>query len=110
MAEKSLTRRSLLTRASHLPLAVLALTALGACAREDKKRMVCVDPAALTATDKSARAESHYVETASDPTKTCQGCKYFEPDEGGGACGKCNIFQGPANAGGHCDSWSPRQA
>jgi High potential iron-sulfur protein len=61
----------------------------------------CADP-----TD-SLRASLHYAEMGPDAKATCAGCGFFEAD-GNKACGNCKIFNGPANAKGHCDSWSAK--
>jgi hypothetical protein len=61
----------------------------------------CADP-----TD-SLRASLHYAEMGPDATMVCGGCGFFEAD-GKNACGNCKIFNGPANAKGHCDSWSAK--
>jgi hypothetical protein len=56
--------------------------------------------------DASLRQSLHYVESGPDAAEQCKACSFFsEPD---GSCGKCAIFNGAANAGGHCDSWSAR--
>jgi hypothetical protein len=61
----------------------------------------CADP------EDSLRASLHYAEAAPDPQKTCGGCGFFTP-AAGSDCGNCKIFNGPANAKGHCDSWSAK--
>jgi hypothetical protein len=61
----------------------------------------CADPA------DSLRASLHYAEMGPDAKATCSTCGFFEAD-GDKACGSCKIFNGPANAKGHCDSWSAK--
>jgi hypothetical protein len=50
----------------------------------------------------------NYAEQSPDPQKTCSNCGFFSPDDGGGACGSCKIFNGPTNPKGHCDSWAAK--
>jgi hypothetical protein len=54
------------------------------------------------------RTSLHYVEAAESAQQTCAGCAFFTAPASG-ACGQCQIFNGPANAGGHCDSWSAKK-
>jgi hypothetical protein len=100
MAQSPLSRRALLSRAlvlapfcGVLPVAGRAFGAASVCESPD-------------ADDKSLRDSLHYVETSTDPGKTCAGCGLFAA--AGAGCGHCMIFNGPANPKGHCDSWSSR--
>ena len=67
---------------------------------------VCVDPAKMDNGAAALRTSLNYVETSPDPAKTCAACAFFTA--GTGACGSCQIFGGPANSKGHCDSWGPK--
>jgi len=109
MNDTVISRRALLGRGLHLPAAGAALWALSACDQQPKIE-ACAGPNNLTLSENSLRQASHYVEQAPDPAKTCAGCGFFTPDEAGGRCGKCEIFLGPVNAAGHCDSWAAKQA
>ena len=77
--------------------------ASGRTAAADK---VCADPAKLDDGQKSLRDSLNYVEQSTDPSKTCNGCSFFQT--AGEGCGTCQIFSGPANANGHCDSWGAK--
>lgn len=69
----------------------------------------CVDLDGLTASEQSLRKSMNYVEKAPNPANSCSGCSFFTAGEG--ACGTCEIFTGgPANSGGHCDSWAAKPA
>lgn len=67
---------------------------------------LCADPKAMDSGQQSLRASLNYTEMASDQTKVCSACAFFQPASDG--CGTCMIFSGPANPKGHCDSWSAK--
>ena len=77
-----------------------------ASARTAAADKVCADPAKLDDGQKSLRDSLNYVEQSPDPSKTCKDCGFFQPASDG--CGSCQIFSGPANANGRCDSWGPK--
>ena len=56
--------------------------------------------------DSSLRKSLHYVESSPNPDQHCSGCSFFSASQG--SCGRCMIFDGPANINGHCDSWAAR--
>lgn len=88
------SRRTLLRRAATLgALGVNAKLLAAACAVPG-------------ASDSAMRAELHYTEAGADPGKRCAACAFFSNLQG--ACGTCQILNGPANSEGHCDSWSVR--
>lgn len=96
---------TLFSRRGLLRSGLTAAAVLGAVrvAAADK---VCADPAQLDDGQKSLRASMNYVEKSSDPSKTCNVCGFFQP--AGDGCGTCQIFSGPANANGYCDSWGAK--
>jgi hypothetical protein len=108
MSDVRLSRRVLLERGLQLGVVGAAATALAACDQGEKKE-ACAGPNNLTLSENSLRKASNYVEEAPDPAKNCLGCGFFTPGEGGNPCGKCEIFLGPVNARGHCDSWALKQ-
>jgi hypothetical protein len=57
--------------------------------------------------DDSLREALNYTESSEKPEERCSGCAYLSEVNGG--CGKCQIFRGPANVNGRCDSWAPRE-
>ncbi|MDX2144552.1 MAG: high-potential iron-sulfur protein [Rhodospirillaceae bacterium] len=103
------SRRRLLTGGLEMSAATVAVAALAACDQGPKVE-ACAGPNNLTFSENSLRQASHYVEQAPDPAKNCTGCGFFTADPAGGRCGKCEIFLGPVNAAGHCDSWAARPA
>lgn len=107
--QNGVSRRALLSNMAAWPLAGAGVLALTACG-EQEKVVVCAGPNNLTFAENSLRQASHYVEKAPDPAKDCSKCGFFKPADGGGACGKCDIFQGPVNIAGHCDSFSVKAA
>ena len=102
----SWTRRRLLAEATKLALVLLPLGWGLGCRAGDS----CVDPDLLSTGQASLRSSFHFTERSPHgPEKECAGCNFFAAGSGGGvACGSCQIFQGPVQARGYCDSWSPR--
>jgi hypothetical protein len=104
MTEPLFSRRNLLRRSVELPLGLfLALRVTHASAGSGTS---CADPATMDGSQRSARDSLHYSENSADPAKTCSACGFFQP--AAPPCGSCMIFNGPANAKGHCDSWNPK--
>ena len=99
------SRRELIAGGAQISLTgVLAIATAGPKASAADKH--CADPGKMDGGQQSLRSSLHYVESFPDATKTCATCGFFQPGEGG--CGNCTIFTGPANQGGHCDSWSAK--
>jgi len=107
IGKNDLSRRTVLHRGLQLPAAGAALWALSAC-DQGESVAACAGPNNLTLSENSLRKASHYVEQAPDPAKNCTGCGFFTAGEGANPCGKCEIFLGPVNAKGHCDSWAAK--
>ena len=76
----------------------------------EQEDLVCAKPSALSEAEKQQRKLDNYTERSPDPGKTCSGCRFFTAGAGGAACGKCAIFNGPANPHGKCDDWAARPA
>jgi len=74
----------------------------------EKQDLACANPSALSAAENQQRKLDNYTEKSLDPSKTCSGCRFFTTGAGPTACGKCEIFNGPANPKGRCDDWAPR--
>jgi hypothetical protein len=70
-----------------------------------KKHLVCADPNALSQADNRQRELDNYTERSPDPSKTCSRCGFFTAGAEPAACGRCQIFNGPANPKGKCDDW-----
>ncbi|MSQ87406.1 MAG: hypothetical protein EXR10_11365 [Alphaproteobacteria bacterium] len=109
MNDKFLSRRTVLNRGLQATCLGLAVAALNACDQSEKVA-ACAGPNNLTFSENSLRQASHYVEEAPDPKKNCLGCGFFTAAEGGNPCGKCEIFLGPVNARGYCDSFAEKKA
>ena len=107
MTNSNVTRRSVLRQGSQLTAAGVALFALSACGDDKPKVQACADPNQLSVSENSLRKAGHYVEQAPDATKSCAGCGFFAAGDKP-PCGKCEIFQGPVNSAGHCDSWAAK--
>lgn len=74
----------------------------------EKQDLVCVKPGALSPAENQQRKLDNYTEKSPDPSKTCAGCRFFTAGVGPTACGKCELFNGPANPKGKCDDWTAR--
>lgn len=96
-----LSRRMLLGRT----LGVLStVTTLGlVLPRSASAAGTCVDAAS-----ESLRTSLHYEAVAADAAQRCQACAFFTPLPDAPGCGSCAILSGPADATGHCESWSPK--
>lgn len=49
----------------------------------------------------------NYVEESTKPDKNCANCSLYQQEKHGSGCGGCQLFPGPVNAQGYCDSWAP---
>jgi len=85
-----------------------AASGISAAHGREEEDFVCAKPTALSETEKQQRKLDNYTEKSPDPSKTCSGCRFFTPGTGATACGKCEIFNGPANPKGKCDDWTAR--
>ena len=75
-----------------------------------KRELVCVKPKALSPAEIQQRNLDNYTERSPDPGRTCSRCRFFTTGAELTACGKCEIFNGPANPQGKCDDWAARPA
>jgi hypothetical protein len=104
-------RRATLRRLTACLLAAAASWTSISHGREEKKEeFVCAKPSALSEAEKQQRKLDNYTERSPDPRKTCSGCRFFTAGAAPAACGKCEIFNGPANPKGKCDDWTARPA
>ena len=87
---------------------VVAATGWISAARATEAGVVCAKPSALSDAEKQQRKLDNYTEKSPDPGKTCSRCTFFTAGAQATACGKCALFNGPANPKGHCDDWAPR--
>src|SRR5579862_3058231 len=90
------SRRATLRRLTACLFAAAAGLISVARGRE-QEGLVCARPSALSEAEKPP-----------DPGKTCSACRFFTPGAGATACGKCALFNGPANPRGKCDDWTAR--
>lgn len=107
MKHHNLTRRTLLARACQVPAATLFVFAAGCV--DKKQAAACADPAQSNDSENALRTSLRYTDHASDPTKACRGCTYFQFSGATGECGKCVILSGTVAATGHCMSWTAKQ-
>jgi High potential iron-sulfur protein len=75
---------------------------------KDKKNFDCANPSTLSKAQSRQRKLDNYTEKSPDPGKTCSDCRFFAAAAEPTACGKCEIFNGPANPKGKCDDWTAR--
>jgi hypothetical protein len=100
-----ISRRRLLGRVVTASVGATAFSVAAAAARAAGVKM-CADLEAMDSGAKSMRTSLNYTEKSTDADKTCRVCAFFQAASEG--CGTCQIFNGPANPLGHCDSWSQK--
>jgi hypothetical protein len=104
------SRRRLLERTLQAVVGGVVLSAAAPSARAAAgpaaAGKVCADLDAMDSGARSMRGSLNYAETSPDATKTCSACAFFTA--GAAGCGTCQIFSGPTNPQGHCDSWSQK--
>lgn len=65
----------------------------------------CNDLSGLTPEELATRTTFKYEKRASDPTKICKTCNFWQPSPSGEMCGKCTLVKGPIHPLGGCMSW-----
>jgi hypothetical protein len=100
--EEKVSRRYLLQQSA----AFGAFVVFGAAACGKKSAaMVCTDVSSLSPTDAQVRAALAYVDSSTEPGKTCSGCQQFNAPASAGVCGTCKVVKGPINPLGNCKSF-----
>lgn len=102
MSSSDCNRRRFLHRLGQLAVVVAAPPLLASCG--GKSTALACDKG-LRSGEAALRKSLKYVEISPHKEKHCGNCAFFSKGEGD-SCGSCQIFSGPANPGGHCDSWS----
>lgn len=125
MSEKEVTRRSFLTRASAIGLAVGSGAFLAACGGGDGGSDMaepqamepeapaaaadqCNDVTGLTEAEVQMRQTLAYVDASPHADKLCSNCQLYIPAAEGASCGGCQIIKGPIAPGGYCTSWAAK--
>lgn len=103
-------RRAALRRLTAFLLASAAGITLGDGKQKESTGNVCVNLGTLSPAESKRRKLDNYTERSPDPGKTCSGCIFFTPGADAPACGRCQLFNGPANPRGKCDDWTARPA
>lgn len=116
-SHQKISRRDVLIRAAQASAGTTLAFFVGACQKDGAGggaqggAALCADTTKMSTGDAGARTALNYMESSSDPAKTCSVCAFYVTDSSASSCGKCMIFnEGPANPGGHCDSWSAKSA
>ena len=65
----------------------------------------CNDLSTLTKDQQVTRDTFKYETKASDATKLCQSCNFWQPSTSGEPCGTCTLVKGPIHPLGSCMSW-----
>lgn len=109
MSDSTVSRRDFLMRCAALGAAGSVLSACGGDSSTADGGGACSDVSALSPADaqqRQAMAQTlNYVEETPIPEKRCDNCKFWQPAEGGAACGGCQLIKGPINPAGYCTSW-----
>jgi hypothetical protein len=66
---------------------------------------VTCDTSGLTPEEKQKRQRFSYVAQSNKPNQYCNNCQFWKPDQVEGKCGGCQLFPGPVNPQGWCNSW-----
>lgn len=103
MKFKTVDRRQFLARSGTGFLGVAAGFFLVGCGSKGNQ-LNCTD--SLRKAEISMRESLNYVEYSPDSEKSCVQCAFYTGDTQG--CGDCQIFSGPVNPEGVCDSWSKK--
>jgi hypothetical protein len=71
----------------------------------------CSDLSGLSDAQRKQREQMvgslNYVEESPQAEKNCANCSLYQQEKYGSGCGGCQLFPGPVNAQGYCDSWAP---
>lgn len=59
-----------------------------------------------TGVDTAMRTTLHYIPASPDPARRCSGCSLYTGGQNG--CGTCQLFPGPVDPNGACDSFVAR--
>jgi hypothetical protein len=102
---EQISRRKLLEGSLQISLTSILFGALasGRCVAAGN---VCADVKSMDSGAASLRNSLNYTEASPDVSKTCSACGFFQAGTEG--CGTCQIFNGPVNEKGRCDSWSAK--
>lgn len=100
------SRRTFLTAAAGVPVALLFAGAAGAAGPPTP---VCYDPATLTLSQKNRRRSLGYLEAGTDPAKRCGGCAFFAAAAANAGCGTCQLLSGASvKVGAVCNSFAAK--
>ncbi len=107
--QNAISRRSFLGR-SVIGLAVLGsgAAALEACGGGGDEAPNCASPSGLTAPQQQTRTSLQYVDRATDASKQCQKCNFYQAAQAANACGGCQLNLGPVSPLGTCISFAAR--
>ncbi|HEY8041909.1 MAG TPA: twin-arginine translocation signal domain-containing protein [Polyangiaceae bacterium] len=107
--DDKLSRRDVLQKSAALS-ALVVFGGAAACSKSQPAALTCTDTSSLSATDVQVRTALAYVDTSTEPGKTCSACQQFIPPPAAGACGTCKVVKGPINPGGNCKSFVAKPA
>lgn len=126
LIKNTMKRRSFLTNATKLALAIpalqiLSLFRISSARAENKPQLAESDPFAKSIhycadAEKASKAKTSACPTRKEKDRAgqfCRGCQFYTKESGEGASetGKCLIVQGKSvTGGGWCMSWAKKQA
>ncbi len=107
MGDTKLGRRQAAGRVmTVLGVALVAPAALVGCDGEEASGTLdCSSTSGLGPAGVASRESQGYVERTPNPGEDCAGCRFYTPGAEG-ACGGCQVVQGPINPGGYCRTWA----
>jgi hypothetical protein len=100
--DEKLSRRDLLQHSAALGAFVVWA---GSACNKGPAQFSCTDTTGLSAGDVQIRTSLGYIDTSTQPGKTCSGCQQFVAPAAAGTCGTCKILKGPVHPNGYCKSF-----
>ncbi|WP_179862167.1 high-potential iron-sulfur protein [Longibacter salinarum] len=123
-ARKGVSRRGFIQKLSALGLAGFGASAiLAGCGGSDDSgsatsdtaasgNLQCDDLSGLTASERERRQTQvealQYVEESETEGQYCDNCLFYQQPEEGSECGGCQLFPGPVNPKGWCNTWQAK--
>ena len=108
MSEVKISRRDATRRALTVLGAVFAApSVLTGCGSEEEGggELTCTDTTGLEPAQVSTREAQHYVDHSENAEQNCANCRFYTAGQEG-ACGSCQVIQGPIHPEGHCTLWA----
>ena len=109
MSDAKIGRRAAAKRAlTVLGAAVIAPSVLVGCGGEEEGgALTCTDTTGLEPGQIATRESQSYTDSSPNADQNCANCNFFQAGQAG-ACGTCQVIQGPIHPDGYCGLWAAR--